>query len=87
MRKRGQRLEHGESSAIKGPLTPFPAKAVGTPAYLVTSIDHRGTAFAPQPSFEGHNSRNRPLITKILGTRQRVSTDGLLEYRVEMCPS
>ncbi|KAG1851669.1 hypothetical protein F4604DRAFT_1959173 [Suillus subluteus] len=92
-KERTKRLEHGESSVIKGPLTPSPAEAVGTPAYLVkkylamTDVDRRRAAFATQPSFEGHNSRNRPLITKILGTRQHVSTDGLLEYRVEVCPS
>ncbi|KAG2036965.1 PIN domain-like protein, partial [Suillus americanus] len=92
-KERTKRLERGESSVIKGPLTPSPAEAVGTPAYLVkkylamTDVDRRRAAFAPQSSFEGHNSCNRPLITKILGTRQHVSTDGLLEYRVEVCPS
>ncbi|KAG0704668.1 XPG I-region-domain-containing protein [Suillus ampliporus] len=92
-KERTKRLEHGESSAIKGPLTPSLAEAVGTPAYLVkkyldmTDVDHRRAAFVTRPSFEGHNSGNRPLITKIFGTRQHVSTDGLLEYRVEVCPS
>ncbi|KAG2153896.1 hypothetical protein DEU56DRAFT_771728 [Suillus clintonianus] len=92
-KERTKRLEHGESTVIKGPLTPSPAEAVGTPAYFVkkyldmTDVDRRRAAFAPQPSFRGHNPRNRSLITKILGTRQHVSTDGLLEYGVEMCPS
>ncbi|KAG1742216.1 hypothetical protein EDB19DRAFT_678995 [Suillus lakei] len=78
---------------MKGPMIPSPAEAIGTPAYLVkkyldmTDVDRRRAAFAPQPSFEGQNSRNRPLIMKILGTRQHVSTDGLLEYRVEVRPS
>jgi hypothetical protein len=53
----------------------------------MTDVDRRRAAFTPQPSLEGHNSRDRLLITKILGTRQHVSTDGLLEYRVELCPS
>lgn len=92
-KERTKCLEHGESSVIKGPLTPSPAEAVGTPAYLVkkylamTDVDRRRAAFGSQPSFEGRNSRDRPLITKILGTRQHVSTDGLPEYRVELCPT
>lgn len=92
-KERTKRLEHGESSVIKGPLTPSPAEAVGTPAYLVkkylamTDVDRRRAAFGSQPSFEGRNSRDRPLITKILGTRQHVSTDGLPECRIELCPS
>ncbi|KAG1844175.1 hypothetical protein DFJ58DRAFT_747692 [Suillus subalutaceus] len=75
-KERTKRLEHGESSVIKGPLTPSPAEATAVVQRLPLNL-----------SFEGHNSRNRPLITKILGTRHHVSTDGLLEYRVEVCPS
>ncbi|KAG1812625.1 uncharacterized protein BJ212DRAFT_460532 [Suillus subaureus] len=70
-KERTKRLEHGESSVIKGPPTPSPAEAVGTPAYLVnkylptTDVNRRRAAFSLQPSFEGHNSRNGSLITKI----------------------
>jgi hypothetical protein len=75
---------------VKGLLTPSPMDAIGTPAYLVkrcltaTDVDGRRVT---QPPFEGRDNGNWALVTKILGTRQNVSMDNLLEYRVEVCPS
>lgn len=54
-KERTKRLEHGESSVIKGSLTPSPAEAVGTPACLVkkylamTDVDRRRAALALNP--------------------------------------
>jgi hypothetical protein len=53
----------------------------------MTDVHRRRAAFVTQPSFEGRERGYRVLLTEVLGTRQHVSTDNLLEYRVEVCPS
>ncbi|OAX36095.1 hypothetical protein K503DRAFT_772862, partial [Rhizopogon vinicolor AM-OR11-026] len=75
-KERAKHLGYGDSSVIKGPLTPFPAEAVGTPAYLVK----RYLAMTDDENVV-------TLLTEVLGTRQHVSIDNLLEYHVEVCAS
>ncbi|OAX33353.1 hypothetical protein K503DRAFT_775696 [Rhizopogon vinicolor AM-OR11-026] len=53
----------------------------------MTDVDRRCAAFVTQPSFEGRDCGNLVLLTNTLGACQHVSTDNLLEYRTEVCPS
>jgi hypothetical protein len=93
-KEKGKRLNAGRQDwSIIGPLRPSPAEAVGTPASLikrylnVTDEDRRRTAFENNGP-EQHTDENdlNPLIKKIVSVRQHVSTDRILEYRVEICP-
>lgn len=84
-------------TAIRGPLEPSIAEEVGTTAYLIkeylspTEVDRRAAAFVrrddPPPQEPETLSDNNPLIRKIVGTRRHVSTDNILEYRVEIDPT
>ncbi|KII92167.1 hypothetical protein PLICRDRAFT_172297 [Plicaturopsis crispa FD-325 SS-3] len=94
-RERDRRIAAGIlDAAIRGPLTPSNAEAVGTPAGLVkkfldmSDVERRRATFAnhgSQPSAAAAPDPN-PLILRIVGTRQHVSTDRVLEYRVEVSP-
>jgi Holliday junction resolvase Gen1 C-terminal domain len=93
-KEKEKRLNAGrEDWSIIGPLRPSRAEAVGTPASLVKKClnmsdeDRRRAAFANSgPNVPGHENDPNPLIVKIVSSRQHVSTDKLLEYRVEICP-
>ena len=94
-KEKEKRLNAGRQDwSIIGPLRPSPAEAVGTPASLVkrylnvTDEDRRRTAFANNgPEQRTHENDPNPLIKKIVSLRQHVSTDRILEYRVEICPT
>ncbi|KAH7915223.1 hypothetical protein BJ138DRAFT_1055368 [Hygrophoropsis aurantiaca] len=94
-KERTRRLERGLDVTIKGPLSPAVADTIGTPSSLVkkyldmTDADRRRDAFLNGGSTVSKNdARNdRQLISKIVGERRHVSTDSMLEYRVEVCPS
>jgi hypothetical protein len=83
---------------IRGPLRPSRVHAVGTPASLVNrylskaEVDRIAGAFVNQGPSHSHRADSntcdtRPLILRVVGTRQHVSTDGMLEYRVEVSPA
>ncbi|KAH9830729.1 PIN domain-like protein, partial [Rhodofomes roseus] len=84
-------------TTIRGPLEPPVAEEVGTTACLIkkylcpTEVDRRAAAFVrrddPPPHKPETLSDNNPLIRKIVGTRRHVSTDNILEYRVEIDPT
>ena len=85
-----------EHSSILGPLRPSRMEAMGTPASLVTKYlntsdaDRVRGAFVNKGSQAQHVADDKdttPLILRIMGTRRHVSTDGLLEYRVEVSPT
>jgi len=68
---------------------------IGTPASIVRNnlgisnrTDRIAGAFENQGPRQGQtNIPDRyPLITKVVGSRQHTSTDGILEYRVEISP-
>ncbi|KIJ67586.1 hypothetical protein HYDPIDRAFT_26013 [Hydnomerulius pinastri MD-312] len=87
-KERERRLGGGLDSVIRGIVVLAPNEAIGTPAplvkkYLGTSgADRRREAFAASGQHGGLT-----LIAKIIGSRTHVSTDGLLEYRIEIRPS
>ncbi|OAX33351.1 hypothetical protein K503DRAFT_859839 [Rhizopogon vinicolor AM-OR11-026] len=64
----------------------FPHAGDPASTYNCTPILRNGSGTS-RPSFEGRECGNRVLLTEVLGTRQHMSTDNLLEYRVEGCPS
>lgn len=92
------RIAQGEQDvSIRGAFVPSRADAIGTPASLVKKhlsaldIDRRreeafvnrgSIAAAPVNRGEATNS----LIRKVVGSRKHVSTDKMLEYRVEVAP-
>ncbi|KAH7919230.1 hypothetical protein BV22DRAFT_1133985 [Leucogyrophana mollusca] len=94
-KERTRRLERGQDATTKGPLALTVAHTIGTPPSLVkkyldmSDTDRRRDAFVNRNSqstqHEPHD--NQRLILKVVGARQHVSTDGILEYRVEVCPS
>jgi hypothetical protein len=98
-REKDKRIAAGRSdSSIRGVLHPSRAEAVGTPAALVKKhlskpeVDRFAAAFVNQgPSQPSRADANipdiNPLILRIVGSRQHVSTDGILEYRVEVGPT
>ncbi|KAJ7675094.1 hypothetical protein B0H17DRAFT_1140524 [Mycena rosella] len=82
-----------ENPVINAPLQPTPSDSVGTPASLV----RRSLGFADPnarfaAAFVNKGTQNEvvpdthPLLVKVVGTRSHVSTDALLEFRVEVCP-
>ncbi|KAJ6495565.1 PIN domain-like protein [Mycena vitilis] len=80
---------------ITAPLQPPPSEAVGTPAALVrqslgfvdpaarfaAAFVNQGDALRPTDVRDAY-----PLLERVVGVRNHVSTDGLLEFRVEVCP-
>ncbi|EED79402.1 predicted protein, partial [Postia placenta Mad-698-R] len=83
-------------TAIRGVLQLPTTEGVGTPASLVkkylspAEVDHRAAIFVqrnnnPAP-LAGAEPDMYPMIRKILSARHHVSTDNLLEYRVEVDP-
>ena len=96
-KEKTKRIEAGiEDWSIRHPLKPSRAEAIGTPAALVKKylnpekVDRYRSAFVNQGS---HSQRTtevipdpNPLILKIVSSRKHVSTDGILEYRVEVSP-
>lgn len=97
-RETARRIDAGRSDLqIRGVLRPKPEDGVGVPAGLAkrfmtgTVEDRRAAAFAnreeqPQPEMMDADNRD-PLLIKIVGSRAHVSTDYLLEHRVEVAPS
>lgn len=82
---------------IHGPLTPSIEEGVGTPAALVqryldpAMVDRIAEAFVNRGPQAGPNDRQNipdlhPLVVKIVSNRRHVSTDHLLEYRLEIDP-
>ncbi|TDL24180.1 PIN domain-like protein [Rickenella mellea] len=80
---------------VRGPLRPERRDAVGTPATLVkkylniSAADLRAQAFAnrgPQGNHAQAIPDPHPLIVKIHSSRQHVSTDKIVEYRLEIAP-
>jgi Holliday junction resolvase YEN1 len=95
-KEKEKRLNSGRQDwSVIGPLRPSRAEAVGTPASLVmrylnmSDVNRRRAAFANSGPAAPHVHANdpNPLIVKIVSSRQHVSTDRLLEYRVEICPN
>lgn len=98
-KEKNRRIAAGRNDwSIRGVLRPSRAEAVGTPASLVKKHlskpeeDRFAAAFVNQgPSqprrAETHVADTYPLIFRIVGSRQHVSTDGILEYRVEVGPT
>jgi hypothetical protein len=101
-RERARRLESGiQDSVIRGPLKPSRAKAVCTPDSLIRQ--HLDTGSSSKRSegryaeaFANHERRPElardtpdpdPLIIQVVGTRYHISTDHILEYRVEVSPA
>jgi hypothetical protein len=79
---------------IRGAPRPDLNEAIGTPASLVkkylniSAADMRAAAFANQgqPSTSQVTADPHPILTKIHSERRHVSTDNVLEYRVEVNP-
>lgn len=99
LQEKNQRLAAGRTDlAIRGPLTPSVEQGIGTPAALVNRylnpamVDRIAEAFVnrgPQvgPTASTPNPPDaHPLVIKIVGTRRHVSTDHMLEYRLEIDP-
>jgi hypothetical protein len=97
-KEKEKRLKAGmENWSMAGPLSSSRADAVGTPASLVrrylnmTDEDRRRAAFANNgqgdPRTGTHENETNPLIVKIVGVRQHVSTDKLVEYSLVICPT
>ena len=92
-KEKEKRLKAGkEDWSIIGPLRPSQAEAIGTPASLVVRYlnmsdeGRRRTPFANSGPTIPHANDPKPLIVKIVGIRQHISTDRMSEYRVEICP-
>ncbi|OCH90241.1 PIN domain-like protein, partial [Obba rivulosa] len=95
-KEKNKRLSAGGADlSVRGPLRPSRVDEIGTPAVLVkkildaSEIDRYAAAFVrrePRNS-PATGSDARPLMQRIAGARQHVSTDGLLEYRVEIDPA
>ncbi|KZT03833.1 PIN domain-like protein [Laetiporus sulphureus 93-53] len=91
-----KRLKAGRGGVtIKGPLTPSRDDAFGTPSLFVnrylnpSDVNCRTAVFV-----NGDNHASRPthvhdsnLIKRVVGSRRHVSTDNILEYRVEVDPA
>ncbi|KAJ7124909.1 hypothetical protein C8R44DRAFT_734270 [Mycena epipterygia] len=82
-----------ENPAISVPLQPLPAESVGTPTSLVRAslgfIDSSvgfAAAFVNKGTPDVAVSDTHPLLVKVVNARSHVSTDELLEFRVEVCP-
>jgi hypothetical protein len=95
-REKTRRIEEGQTDLIiRGAHRPAPKDGVGLlPAFVETHLnnsswDRRAAAFANQSDrVEALNPHAaNPLLAKIVGTRSHVSTDRLLEYRVEVAPA
>lgn len=91
-----KRIRAGRTdTAIRGVLQLPTTEGVGTPASLAkkylspAEVDHRAAIFVrrnnPAPPV-GSEPDLYPIIRKILSARHHVSTDNLLEYRVEVDP-
>jgi hypothetical protein len=96
-KEKTRRIQAGmQDWAVPGPLRPPGHAAVGTPDSLVkrylgkTNEDRIANAFVNR---RGHRAPDddddeiNPLIGKITKSRRHVSTDGLLEYRVQISPA
>jgi hypothetical protein len=96
-KEKTRRIQAGmQDWAIRGPLRPSRHAAVGTPYYLVkrylgrTNEDRIANAFVNRGGHrapEDDDDEITPLIGKISKSRRHVSTDGLLEYRVQISPA
>jgi Holliday junction resolvase YEN1 len=78
-----QQVDEGgvSPSAIKKYLTNTTKRAD------VNSISNAFANREPSPSLTAGNEDLNCLITKIIGSRQHASTDGILEYRIEIQPT
>lgn len=78
-----QQVDEGgvSPSAIKKYLTNTTKRAD------VNSISNAFVNRGPSPSLTAGNEDLNCLITKIIGSRQHASTDGILEYRIEIQPT
>ncbi|TFY70857.1 hypothetical protein EVG20_g2154 [Dentipellis fragilis] len=92
-----KRIKAGSSSTvIHGLLKSPPHEAVGTPVAFVEQnlseikVDRLQEAFVNRGPVEAElpqPTNKNALKMKIVGSRRHVSTDRILEYRVELCPS
>lgn len=92
-----RRIDAGRTDlAIHGPLTPPATEEIGTPTLLVkkylspTEDGRRAEAFVRRDDAAGAPEvvlDTNPLIRQIVGSRQHISTDKLLEYSVEVDPT
>lgn len=95
-KEKTRRLEMGRTDlSITGALRPNPGEGVGFSAALIrrcldnNAADRRAAAFdnrEPPPDVSSVDDPD-PLEAKIVGSRSHVSTDYVLEYRVEFLPS
>ncbi|KAA1474332.1 hypothetical protein DENSPDRAFT_873329 [Dentipellis sp. KUC8613] len=95
--EKDKRINAGSSStAIRGVLNPSPHEAVGTPVAFVEKYlsedkaDRLQEAFVNRGPVEAElpqSTNKNALKMKIVGSRRHVSTDRMLEYRVELCPA
>ncbi|KZT08478.1 PIN domain-like protein [Laetiporus sulphureus 93-53] len=95
-KEKEKKLKAGQADVtIKGPLTPSRGDAIGTPSLLVNKylksgdVDCRAAVFV---NGDNHASRRAHehdpnLIKRVIGSRRHVSTDNILEYRVEVDPA
>lgn len=87
-KERKKRLDQGNGPAIiKGLLSPSSKDAIGTPSSLIDKYFgthcHRDRAAIATSDPSAH----RNLVTQIFSSRNHSSTDGMLEYRIEIFPS
>ncbi|KAL6308181.1 hypothetical protein BKA93DRAFT_700456, partial [Sparassis latifolia] len=96
-REKDRRIAAGQNGlAVRGLLTPARHEGVGTPAALIkkylnpSEVDRYAAAFVrrdPAPALVARDEGElHPLLKKIVGSRKHVSTDNILEYRVEVDP-
>ncbi|KAL4241617.1 XPG/Rad2 endonuclease [Abortiporus biennis] len=96
-KERTRRSERGgRVTAIRGPLTPSIEDEVGTTASVVSKYLNPSASDRIASGFENRTTQQvpsapvrdkNPLIKSIVGNRQHVSTDKLLEFRVEVDPA
>ncbi|KAJ2929825.1 hypothetical protein H1R20_g7278, partial [Candolleomyces eurysporus] len=87
-----QAKRSGGASSQRPPKTPSRsgrgnAEPCGTPSKMITQYFSNMNITSPQRSSDQDEDDEERLIVKIHSTRTHVSTDGLLEYRVEIAPA
>ena len=96
-KEKARRLREGRSIELREPLRPVPADEIGTPASLVQRcldppkkdlrMERLASAFVNRrshvvPTSSASVPDTHPLVGSIVGSRQHLRTDKILEYRV-----
>lgn len=85
-----ERNRPATQQADEGGVSPSAIKRYLTNTTKLADVNSISNAFAnrgPGPSLTADNEDLNSLITKIIGRRQHASTDGILEYRIEILPT